>query len=112
MLKQEYRLRKQKDFALVLKSTNTSGTKNILMKALSNNSDFSRFGFIISKKVDKRAVIRNRIKRQLSEIIRLQCDRIKPGFDVIILVKKPILEIDYKQMEKEIIYCLNKLKLL
>lgn len=51
----------------------------------------SRFAFIVSKKISKKAVQRNRIRRILSEQVRLLLPKIKPGFDNIFLVKKDIL---------------------
>ncbi|MGB4562375.1 MAG: ribonuclease P protein component, partial [Methylophilaceae bacterium] len=35
-----------------------------------NNLQFSRFGFIVSKKINKRAVRRNYMKRVLKELLR------------------------------------------
>jgi ribonuclease P protein component len=48
----------------------------------------SKFAFIISTKIDKRAVIRNRLKRQLGQVIQLNLNRIKKGARVVILVRK------------------------
>lgn len=49
---------------------------------------YTRFGFVVSKKVDKRAVVRNTVKRQLRSCIEaLQAD-IAPGFDMLFVIKK------------------------
>ena len=48
----------------------------------------SRFAFIVSKKIDKRASKRNRFKRLLREAIRLNLTKIKPGYNIILLAKK------------------------
>ncbi len=51
----------------------------------------SRFGFIISAKIHKRAVKRNRAHRLLTEAIRSLLPKLKPGFDSVFLVKKRII---------------------
>ena len=47
-----------------------------------------RFGFIVSTKVSKEAVQRNRIKRAMGEAVRFELMHIKKGFDVIFLAKQ------------------------
>lgn len=47
----------------------------------------TRFGISISQKVSKRAVIRNRIKRQIRAALRHLLPRLSPGWDVVIVVQ-------------------------
>jgi len=62
-----------------------------------------RFGIIISNKVSKSAVERNRLKRQVSEIFRLNLDKIKPGFDIVLTMSKNALKKPYQVLEREIL---------
>ena len=62
----------------------------------------SRFGFIISSKVHKKAVKRNRAKRLLSESIFSLLPRIKPGFSLVFLAKRKVIGDDFKEIESEI----------
>lgn len=64
-----------------------------------------KFGAIVSKKISKKAVIRNQIKRRLFEAVRLNMDIFPEGFRGIFLVKKNILN----KKEGEIEECLKKL---
>lgn len=48
----------------------------------------SRFAFVVSTKISKQAVQRNRMKRAMSESIRHTRTRMKDGFDLIFLAKK------------------------
>jgi ribonuclease P protein component len=50
----------------------------------------SRFAFVISTKVSKLAVQRNRIKRALHEAVRQSITNVKKGNDVVFLTKKSI----------------------
>lgn len=48
----------------------------------------TRFAFVVSKNVDKRAVIRNRIRRVVREAVRLALPKITPGWDGVFLMRK------------------------
>ena len=52
------------------------------------DAEHPRFAFIVSSKVSKEAVQRNRIKRALSEAVRFEMTRLKKGFDAIFLAKQ------------------------
>ena len=69
------------------------------------DSEGKMFGAIISKKISKKAVERNQIRRRLMESVRLNMDIFPEGFRGIFLVKKNILN----KKEKEIEECLKKL---
>ncbi|MFA5025879.1 MAG: ribonuclease P protein component [Candidatus Shapirobacteria bacterium] len=71
-------------------------------KLLINNC---KFGIIVSKKISKKAVLRNQIRRRLMEAVRLNMDIFPEGFRGIFLVKKNILG----KSEMEIEECLKKL---
>jgi len=72
----------------------------------------SRFGFIISTKIHKRAVKRNRARRLLIEAIRSLLPKIKPGFDCVFLAKKPIIGKELAEFKKETERLFQKAKLL
>lgn len=57
-----------------------------------DNQTTSRFSFIVSSKISKRAVIRNRTKRLLSESVRLLVPQIKKGREIIFFAKKALKE--------------------
>lgn len=62
----------------------------------------SRFGFIISTKISKSAVKRNKIKRILSEIVRQNLSKIKRGQDTVFLIKPSIVRLTKKEIENEV----------
>ncbi len=65
------------------------------------DSEPSRFGFIISTKISKRAVVRNKIKRIMSEVIRKNIESFKKGYDVVFLIKPSVAKTEKKVLEKE-----------
>lgn len=53
---------------------------------LKNGSDQNRFGFIISQKVSKKAVVRNKIRRRLAEIAKINLNKSYVGFDFVFII--------------------------
>jgi ribonuclease P protein component len=79
------------------------------MKALPNGLNLSRYGFSVTKKVGK-AVQRNRLKRLLREVMHLQL--VKPGWDVVFIVRREAVTADYHQLEKAVTKLLTQAQLL
>ena len=102
MLNKINRLTKDKDFDNVFKNGKSSYDKLIGAKAIQNQLGDSRFGILVSAKVSKKAVERNKIKRQIREIIRLQQDKTKPGYDVVIITLPAILGKNYQEIEQSV----------
>lgn len=65
-------------------------------------SNLPRFAFVISTKISKKAVERNRAKRRLGEAVRKNLDKTKNGFDVLFLAKKEILKSSAAEIADEI----------
>jgi ribonuclease P protein component len=80
------RLKKKKDFEKVFKEGKGVKESFLFLKFLPNNLKVSRFGFILSKKISKKTTVRNKIKRRLREIVRLELKKIKPGIDGVFVV--------------------------
>jgi len=79
------------------------------MKATPNGLDISRYGFAVTKKVGK-AVQRNRVKRLLREIMRLQS--LKSGWDIVFIARSVAVNADYHELEQAVTRLLNRAQLL
>ena len=112
MLKKKYRVKNFRDFKELLTSGEYFGVKEFYIKFTKNNLDYSKISVVAPLKIHKNAVVRNRIKRQMSEIIRLIYKNIKPGFNIIFFCKSPILETSYTTMEQKINKILSDANLL
>ena len=86
MLKQLYRLPKS---AKVLHAESIH-TPFVSIKKAQNGLSHSRFAFVVSKKVDKRAVVRNKVKRTLRSFIEYNIENIVKGYDMILIAKAQI----------------------
>ena len=72
----------------------------------------SRFTIIISKKVAKNAVSRNKIRRRFYSIITKNLLNIENGYMCIINCKKQSNSLNYKEIEEQILILLTKAGLL
>lgn len=70
-----------------------------------------RVGISVSKKVGN-AVVRNRMRRLVKEIVRHQEDRLIEHVDLVFIVRKGALDMPYKDLEKSILHVLRKASLL
>ena len=71
-----------------------------------------RFSFVVSKKISKKAVERNKFRRIGYNTIQKNISSIKEGFLVAVFIKKSATKISKKELEKEIIFLLKKANLL
>ncbi len=85
MLPSENRLKK-KDFQKVFKKGKGIKENFLTFKWAVNNLKVSRFGFVVSRKVSKKATLRNKIKRKLREKVRAELPRLKVGIDGAVIV--------------------------
>lgn len=103
-MKRQHRLRHNVDFQRVRRNGKSNASPLMVLAFLRNELDYSRFGFVVSKRLGK-AVQRNQIKRRMREIIRLRTARIKPGFDLVFIARQPIQRASYSEIER----CLEQL---
>ena len=72
----------------------------------------TRFGIIIGLKVSKSAVIRNKKKRQIKEIIREEYSLIQSGYWCSIIVYPTILEAEYTELQKALHISMQRAQIL
>lgn len=83
----------------------------LVLCVLSNDLPYTRFGFTVNSRIGN-AVQRNRIKRRLREIMRLQQDSLQPGWDILLIARQPIRNADYHEMETACARLLRRAQLL
>lgn len=70
-----------------------------------------RVGISVSKKVGN-AVVRNRMRRLVKEIMRHQEVKLIEHVDLVFIVRKGALDMPYKDLEKSVMHVLRKASLL
>lgn len=109
MLPAQHRLAKTTDIATVQSRGRRFFTPFFVAKFLSRPKEPTRFAFIVSTKVSKRAVDRNRIKRLMRQTVRLTLLDFKPG-DYAVIVKPSVIKLTSSELKTEFIKLLQKLK--
>ena len=129
MLQQDNRLRKLRDFNLVMKHGQWVNGRFLDIKVLElaknqayfpKKEDVDKFqkqlklAIAAGLKVHKSAVKRNRVRRQIREAIRLliKDGRIKNGYYILVVAKKDTLDKDYAEISQEIKVLLSRAKVI
>lgn len=87
MLKRQHRLKKQADFLCVFKEGKRRNIDSLIISERPNSLGIVRFGVVVSKKVSKKAVVRNKIRRSILAILE-PYQQLSVSNDVVITVTK------------------------
>ena len=98
----EQYLTRSTQYGIVYDEGSSWVSKTVVMKALPNGLDLSRYGFSVSRRIGK-AVVRNRVKRILREVLRQT--PLQPGWDIIFIARSPAAGADYASLEKAVNVC-------
>lgn len=110
-MKRRYRIRKNERIQEIRRKGRAYSNSILVLCALPNGLDYSRFGFSVSNRLGK-AVERNRIRRRLREAVRLRMSTIEPGWDLVFIARQPIRSADYHQMDAACARLLGRAQLL
>ena len=105
-MKREERLTKPQQYSCVYSEGSSCADEFLALKAKPNHLEFSRYGISVSKRVGN-AVVRNRVKRILREILRNTT--IASGWDIILIARGPSAGVDFQRLEKSIIGLLSRM---
>jgi ribonuclease P protein component len=96
-------------FGLVYEKGRSRAVKEVVIKALPNGLETTRYGLAVSRRVGK-AVVRNRVKRRLREILRKL--NLMPGQDIILIARNAAAAADYATLGRSVEKALAKAGLL
>ena len=105
----EQLITKPGQYALVYDKGSTRVSHLVVMKSLPNRLSLSRYGFSVSRRVGK-AVVRNRVRRLLREILRLV--PLKPGWDIVLIARPAAANADYATLRQSVVELLSRSQLL
>jgi ribonuclease P protein component len=80
-------IKKARDFREVFSKGEFFGGGYFKIGVLRNSLNYTRFGICVPKGTTRKATARNRLKRQIREVIRLNKDKVKQGFDIVLVLR-------------------------
>lgn len=110
MLQKKYRLKKYSAFIATYRVNNVVSDKNLCIYFGKEKTDvdvYTKFAFVVSKKIHKRAVVRNRIKRLMRESVRKIINKKDNDFlnnylSVIFVAKKTSIGASFSDIDSSI----------
>ncbi|MFI6344840.1 ribonuclease P protein component [Streptomyces sp. NPDC050560] len=117
MLPTEHRLRRPEDFATAVRRGRRAGRPLLVVHLRSGVTDPhapgesvppTRAGFVVSKAVGN-AVIRNRVKRRLRDLMRHRLSLLPPGSLVVVRALPPAGSADHAQLARDLDAALQRL---
>jgi ribonuclease P protein component len=84
-MQRRQRLTGSKRFSQIHVEGSSAANRLLVIRYLVNDSDCSRFGFLVSKRIGN-AAVRNKLKRRLREAVRL--NQLKDGWDALFIARR------------------------
>lgn len=109
-MKKKYRLRKNIEFKKVYSHGRNYWNRNLVLYIKRNGLEETRVGYTITKKIGN-SVVRNKIRRRMKEIYRLNFPNIKEGYDLIFICKRNVVGLSYKELESSMIHIMKIAKI-
>ena len=111
-LKRAFRLRKSSEFQRVRQQGRSITSRLLTLAWIPNDVAQLRIGFVVSKRISKRAVDRNALKRRLGEAVRPLLPDLSPGWDIVFSARRETLTADLQALEQDIPALLRRARLL
>lgn len=101
MLSKKYRFHSRGGVRYVYQKGKTVRTTKMSLVFVPNTKGFTRVAVVVSKKVEKTAVGRNRIRRRVYEVIRKNFDLVPQKTDyVFVIFSRDVLTMPFNELEK------------
>ena len=91
----------------------TSGVANgfVVLYARKNGTNINRVGITVSKKLGH-AVVRNRVRRRLRDVYRLNEDKFQPGWDIVVVARSKAVTAEFTRLTGAYLQLADKLGIL
>ena len=104
-------IKKNSDFRRLYKKGKSAVNAYLAVYCRKNRSEENRMGYTVSPKLGH-AVVRNRVRRRLREIARLNAPRLKRGWDIVVVARGRCVEAPYRKLEEAYLNACERLDLL
>jgi len=104
-------LTKNYEFKRIYNKGNSTASKFVAVYYMKNHSMINRLGITVSTKLGG-AVQRNRIRRRLKEIYRLNEHKLCIGYNIIIVARQRSRYAEWCELQASVLYLFKKLNLI
>ena len=111
MLKRINRLKKRYQFNYVYKSGEHFSGEHMVLYVASSKTKNIKVGLAVTKKVGH-AVVRNKVRRSLREIIKTQVPNLKQSYNFIVVARDNISEASFEKLSYEFLKLIKKANLI
>ncbi len=104
-------LKKNSDFRRLYSKGKSAVNPYMAVYCRRNGRGVNRVGYTVSTKLGH-AVVRNRVRRRLREIYRLNSPALKPGWDIVVVARMRAVGAEYKKLDAAFLDACGKLGLM
>lgn len=112
MLPKAYRITKSFEIKEVMREGKRFSSHFFSLKSKKSKNKFPRFAIVADLKVSKKATVRNRLRRQIHEIIRLNIGEIFGGHNTVLWIKPSAVGKDFQELRKDFFWLMRKANLM
>ena len=91
-------LKKNSDFRRLYAKGKSAANSYLVLYCRRNRTGENRLGYTVSTKLGH-AVVRNRVRRRLREIYRLNAPALRQGWDIVVVARQRCVGADYHKMD-------------
>ena len=103
-------LKKNSVFRRLYAKGKSAVTPYLVLYARPNRLGENRLGYTVSVKIGH-AVVRNRVRRRLREIYRLNAPRLRQGYDLVIVARSRAVGCAYRKLDAAFLHACESLEL-
>lgn len=110
MLPQHERLKRKIDFDRLRQEGKRHNRRSLSLVVLRLNEPGRKAGFIVTKRLSKKAVVRNRIKRQMRAAYLLHRSHLKQGYLFLFIARQTLIDSSFSHLQSQMEALLNEVE--
>ncbi|MCL2247954.1 MAG: ribonuclease P protein component [Oscillospiraceae bacterium] len=103
-------LKKNYEFKRLYNKGKSAASKHVVVYCNKNRRDYNQLGITVTTKLGS-AVTRNRVRRRLKEIYRLNESNLYLGYDIVIVARMRAVGANWRELESSVLYLFKKLEI-